>query len=370
MEFFKHVHEQFYADIDTSFMEYFLEIAEHEDEFIVHHSKLHEYGVVTSTQSYHMKEKFDTLELVEQQDYQLTDIREPVKQGGFVNHKHYHLTPEAFKKCLMRARKYANQPVDPVIYVDYYLLLEKIFGLFRKYQVMYSEKLISMKDDKIDMLTDKVDELLGYAKDTKNTLDNVQDELTETKETVEIARTYLVEKSLKSTINPISESQHHNFAATTFVNKDHLRVVKFTTGTKSYVERTIAKYVTDSYHTIAIQPFYNANGFDLRQNCYSEFIKLRKQRVLMINRKNASNIRSFNLKLAKEIREYNKLNPDNKRVYAEEKRNLTKIYIRDISVKFLKTQFTYTDNPHMSFEEVLNIVIEVNRITQDSPLTE
>jgi len=35
------------------------------------------------------------------------------------------LTPEAFKNCLMRARKYPNQKVDPKVYSRYYLLLEK-----------------------------------------------------------------------------------------------------------------------------------------------------------------------------------------------------------------------------------------------------
>jgi hypothetical protein len=34
-------------------------------------------------------------------------------------------TPEAFKTCLMRSRKYPNQTIDPVVYCDYYLLLEK-----------------------------------------------------------------------------------------------------------------------------------------------------------------------------------------------------------------------------------------------------
>jgi hypothetical protein len=39
------------------------------------------------------------------------------------------LTPEAFKKCLMRAQRRPRQKVDPVIYCDYYLLLEKTYKL-------------------------------------------------------------------------------------------------------------------------------------------------------------------------------------------------------------------------------------------------
>jgi hypothetical protein len=48
----------------------------------------------------------------------------------------------------MRAKRCVGQPVDPVMYVRYYLLLEKIFGLYRDYQSAYQEKLLSMKDDK------------------------------------------------------------------------------------------------------------------------------------------------------------------------------------------------------------------------------
>ena len=44
------------------------------------------------------------------------------------------LTPEAFKTCLMRARKYPNQIVDPKIYSKYYLLLERTYKLYTDYE--------------------------------------------------------------------------------------------------------------------------------------------------------------------------------------------------------------------------------------------
>jgi len=44
------------------------------------------------------------------------------------------LTPEAFKKCLMRAQRRLKQKVDPVIYCDYYLLLEKTYKLYTDYE--------------------------------------------------------------------------------------------------------------------------------------------------------------------------------------------------------------------------------------------
>ena len=63
-DFFKNVHQKFYSDYDISFMKYFLELTEYEGEFIVHHSKLIEYGIVTSNRSSDIKEKLDNLRLV------------------------------------------------------------------------------------------------------------------------------------------------------------------------------------------------------------------------------------------------------------------------------------------------------------------
>ena len=65
-----------------------------------------------------------------------------------------------------------------VIYAKYYILLEKVFKLFTDYEKAYLSKLNSMKDDKIDKLqstvdeqTSRIDKLLGYAEDTKESLD-------------------------------------------------------------------------------------------------------------------------------------------------------------------------------------------------------
>jgi hypothetical protein len=96
------------------------------------------------------------------------------------------LTPEAFKKCLMRAQRRLNQPIDPVVYCDYYLLLEKVFRQFTLYEKLYKDKLLTMKDDNIALLrnevqdlklinqdqTSKIDQLLAYGKETTERLDD------------------------------------------------------------------------------------------------------------------------------------------------------------------------------------------------------
>ena len=154
-EFFGNVHDQIYSEIDVSFMNYFLEIVDRDGEFVVPHSKLLEYGIMTSTESSRVRAKLNDLGLVKDEDYTLDDVVERGKSGAQI-HKHYTLTPDAFKKCLMRAQRRANQPIDPVIYVDYYLLLEKIIKLYGVYQSGYSKKLLSMKDNKIDELLGEV----------------------------------------------------------------------------------------------------------------------------------------------------------------------------------------------------------------------
>jgi hypothetical protein len=52
----------------------------------------------------------------------------------------------------MRSRKYKDQPVDPRVYCIYYLLLEEVYKYYTDYERLYSNKLLSMKDEKIDEL--------------------------------------------------------------------------------------------------------------------------------------------------------------------------------------------------------------------------
>lgn len=141
-QFFNQIHFLFYPKHDISFMEYFLELTKHEDEFVVHHDKLIEYGIMTSFESSDVEKKLAQLGLIESQDYQC----------GHTINKVYLLTPDAFKKSLMRAQRLPNHSVDPIIYCNHYLILEKIVKLYSDYKHAYSTKLISVKNDAIDEL--------------------------------------------------------------------------------------------------------------------------------------------------------------------------------------------------------------------------
>jgi hypothetical protein len=136
-QFFKKIHSECYPEYDISFMEYFLEICDKDDEFVIPHSKLVEYGIMISNDRQKVKTKLDRLKMIENQNYRLTQLSEPVKQGGFVTKNNYLLTPDAFKKCLIKAAKHKGQPIDPDIYCDYYLLLEKVFKWYNQYEKKY-----------------------------------------------------------------------------------------------------------------------------------------------------------------------------------------------------------------------------------------
>lgn len=171
-DFFKQIHQQFYPEQDIFFMEYFLELTTHEGEFVVHHNKLIEYGIMSSIRSSDVKVKLDALGLVENEDYRVRDISQPVKQGGYSTKKIYMLTPEAFKKCLMRARRYPNQKIDPQIFSKYYLLLEKTHKMYTDYekkllnkqlekqtqQIEKQEQDLEQKDQQIEKQTQQIEQ--------------------------------------------------------------------------------------------------------------------------------------------------------------------------------------------------------------------
>jgi hypothetical protein len=106
---------------------------------------------MSSIRSYHVKEKLDALGLVEDEEYSevLPDIRQNLSSGGRPK-KNYMLTPEAFKTCLMRSRKYPNQKADPTIYSKYYLLLEKTYKLYTDYEKQLLNNQLEQKDQQLE----------------------------------------------------------------------------------------------------------------------------------------------------------------------------------------------------------------------------
>ena len=116
-DYFKQINQQFYQKLDISFIDYFLELCENENQFIVDHIKLKEYGVIKTFKSNDIQrclKQFDLIEnvdcatlrsqdclakanLIENVDYRVLNVQQPVKQEGYSIKKEYTLTPYAFK---------------------------------------------------------------------------------------------------------------------------------------------------------------------------------------------------------------------------------------------------------------------------------
>ena len=78
--YFKEIHSQFYCNIDISFMDYFLELTNNENEFIVNHIKLQEYGVInTNNTSRVIKDCLKQFNLNENEDYRVENVLQPLK---------------------------------------------------------------------------------------------------------------------------------------------------------------------------------------------------------------------------------------------------------------------------------------------------
>lgn len=302
----------------------------------------------------------------------------------------------------MRAQRRSNQRVDPVIYIDYYLLLEKVFKLYTDYERAYLNKLLSIKDEKIDKQSYKIDEqsnkidtliqetksqsadiakLLNYSNaitkqnvDLIERTDHLQITADMTQEDLDKSLIYqkeilnhLVDKSYKSTMNPANPDQVTHFAVL-MPNKKNGRTI-LVRGQAKRINVVINKYYDT--HKLIIDATYNANAINLVINAQKEYIDYRDSYIarynvpiIQHNDKLKAEIANYN----KEARKHNKVKGATQkelRVYIEEKKPLLRI--SDIPIKFGTTFITYKKNKHIRYKEVIQCIKDVNERTQMSP---
>jgi hypothetical protein len=164
-DYIKAVHELFYKDIDISFMDYSLKICQRGDEFCINPvEELVKLRVKNGKiQSNHLKDTLYRSGLIEGTDYLLTRVREQVASG--MKHKIiYLLKPDSFKKLLLDL----NDHKQRLKFINYFALLEKCVSYYNTYQQLYSEKLLSGKDEKIDNLQKDIKEVLNQNNDLMN----------------------------------------------------------------------------------------------------------------------------------------------------------------------------------------------------------
>ncbi len=165
-QYFEEARIRCFPEVKLDFMQYFLLLTTMIRKFIVPGDKLREYGVINTNRSSQIKDTMKQYGLIEDEDYRVQDVLQPVRQGGFVTKKEYMLTKKAFKFSLMRAR-------NSYEYAHYYYLLELVNGLYYEYLDKYNAKLLIVKNAKIDEQTGKIDQLLVENQDLKADIQRV-----------------------------------------------------------------------------------------------------------------------------------------------------------------------------------------------------
>jgi phage anti-repressor protein len=116
-------------------MDYFLELCNHENEFVVEHTKLQEYGVLTNINtSKDIKKSLERLFLIENKDYKVikTEVLNRLRNHTTIKNE-YKLTPSAFKLCLMRAK-------NTIKYAKFFIIYEQTVKNYQEYQIMYNKR--------------------------------------------------------------------------------------------------------------------------------------------------------------------------------------------------------------------------------------
>lgn len=297
-EYFSLIQSQFYSNLDISFMDYFLDLCNNENEFIVDHIKLQEYGVLNNNNtSANIKKVLERLMLIENEDYLVFQVEQQLPSGTKYS-KEYKLTPYAFKLCLIRSKNSKE-------YAKYYLLLEQVFKNYQEYQIMYQKVLLSGKDEKIDdqfktineqfktinEMKQQIDELLGYAKETKEQLDetkeqneelhdkvdDMNDNINDIKETMNDMKDAFKETADRSVPSPKNKNERHEFIL--LQHKELLNIFKFIRGIQKLNDSKINKKYSE-YNIIKRE--YNANPIQLYKmfkETVKDNYKLEKQKI-------------------------------------------------------------------------------------------
>ena len=83
-EYFSLIQYQFYSNINISFMDYFLELCNNENEFIVDHIKLQEYKVINNLKSSTILQTINSSNLIENEDYLLHNVMQQDSKKNMV----------------------------------------------------------------------------------------------------------------------------------------------------------------------------------------------------------------------------------------------------------------------------------------------
>ncbi len=284
-QYFHLYHSIFTPNLDITFMNRFTELLEYEEndykdddrKFCISADELVTYDILTNSKN--IDRTVERSGLILNVDYKILTappggVKRTQQGGANGNKKIYKLTPSAFKEVLINAYR-TN------IYRQYYLLLEKIMNAYNKYQIMYKDMLLSGKDTKIDEQSKKIDdlldenkkqsakidELLKFARETKDQNDELKDTVDDIKDTVDDIKYAFEDTANRSVPDPSDVNDRHEFIL--LQNNQDINRFVFLRGMKKFNE---SKIPTKYKNFKVIRREYNANPIQLYKQ-FKETIK-------------------------------------------------------------------------------------------------
>jgi hypothetical protein len=294
--YFNTIHEKYYNYIDISFMEFFLELNDHDDdECFIHHKYLKTYNVIQDIKSSDKVSRyFNKHNIIEHEHFEAIEIIVKYDSGSKTKTEYY-LNRIGFIKCLLSCAK-------SEIYHNYYMLLERVLKYYFDYQSGYDAKIMFMKDDKIDKLQHTVEVVVNQNNKIVALAEAQGIKLDILKDYNEAIYNHLDDKSFHSTKVPKNPRKQSTFVV---YIKDTANGKKFklVSGQAPYIKKTMNEYEDDDYE-IAVEPFYIANGIDLKNNINDMLREKLNQKLTLINTKQKLRTDKKNENLVNEIAEY------------------------------------------------------------------
>ena len=218
-------------------------------------------------------------------------------------------------------------------------------------------------DIKLNQLIEFSNKTVGQNHKLQLTIDMNHQELSESLD-------YLVDKSYHSTIDPDDDGKVTHFAVLAPNTENRIGRTILVRGQTKYIESIIDR--REKTHTPVIDTTYNANAINLIVNAKAQYEKMIRSYILKYNKP----IKEYNLKIKAEIAAHNKSITKMKRMkqktslvprqYALEMKPL--LTLSDIPIRFKTTYIWYDDNEHISYQDVIQTIVDMNKTTQKSPI--
>ena len=182
IDFIRYIQHKYYPDMDISFMEKFMAMRNHKEEYIISSDELAKYGVLSippskkSLQKDQVKEYLTQNKFIEQQDYEMQIVLIKYTSGSKERHI-YMLKPRTFLLCLINSQ---NQPK----YREYYFLLEECVSYYNEQQLINKSNEIKLLCEKLDRShadnqrhISKIDELIEEVRSLRKYIDEIREYL-------------------------------------------------------------------------------------------------------------------------------------------------------------------------------------------------